>query len=126
MDLAGRVALVTGAGADGTGRATALALAERGASVVVADIDPDGGRETVGSIDGRGGRAAFVRTDVRIADDIQAMVRFAQERFGGVDALVNNAGNTWPPHFPDCSAEHWEAALALNLPGPDDRDPDGA
>jgi NAD(P)-dependent dehydrogenase (short-subunit alcohol dehydrogenase family) len=118
MDLAGRVAIVTGAGAEGTGRAIALALAERRASVVVSDIDPSGGRETAERIERRGGHAAFVRVDVRVPDDIQAMVRFAEERFGGLDILVNNAGNTWPPHFPDCSAEHWDAAIALNLRGP--------
>jgi NAD(P)-dependent dehydrogenase (short-subunit alcohol dehydrogenase family) len=118
MEVANGVAIITGAGADGTGRATALALAERGASVVVSDVDPEGGRETVGRIQERGGQAAFVRADVRVRDDLHAMVRFAEDSFGGVDVLVNNAGNTWRPHFPDCSAEHWEATLALNLLGP--------
>lgn len=118
MEVAGKVAIVTGAGAEGTGRAVALALAERKASVVVTDLDAEGGTETVERVEGRGGRAAFVWADVRVADDIRAMVTFAEERFGGLDILINNAGNTWPPHFPDCPPEHWEAALALNLRGP--------
>jgi NAD(P)-dependent dehydrogenase (short-subunit alcohol dehydrogenase family) len=118
MDLAGRVAIVTGSGAEGTGRAIGLALAERGASVVVTDIDAGGGGDTVRRIQARGGRAAFVRADVRVPDDLHAMVRFAEDRFGGLDVLVNNAGNTWPPHFPDCPAEHWDATLTLNLRGP--------
>jgi NAD(P)-dependent dehydrogenase (short-subunit alcohol dehydrogenase family) len=102
MEVAGKVAIVTGAGAEGTGRAVALALAERKASVVVTDLDAEGGTETVERVEGRGGRAAFDWADVRVADDIRAMVTFAEERFGGLDILINNAGNTWPPHFPDC------------------------
>jgi len=89
-----------------------------GASVVVGDIDPLGGRETVHRIEAAGGRAVFVRADVRIRDDIRAMAALADQTFGGLDILVNNAGNTWPPHFPDCPLEHWEAALDLNLRGP--------
>jgi NAD(P)-dependent dehydrogenase (short-subunit alcohol dehydrogenase family) len=86
--------------------------------VVVGDIDPLGGRETVHRIEAAGGRAVFVRADVRIRDDIRAMAALADQTFGGLDILVNNAGNTWPPHFPDCPLEHWEAALDLNLRGP--------
>jgi hypothetical protein len=118
MEIEGRVAIVTGAGADGTGRAIALALAGRDASVVVGDIDPDGGRETVDRIEALGARAAFVRADVRVQVDIRVMAAFAEQAFGGLDILVNNAGNTWAPHFPDCPPEHWEAALDLNLRGP--------
>lgn len=61
MKIEGQVAIVTGAGAEGTGRAIALALACRGASVAVADIDPLGGRETVDRIEAAGGRAAHDR-----------------------------------------------------------------
>jgi NAD(P)-dependent dehydrogenase (short-subunit alcohol dehydrogenase family) len=118
MEIEERVAVVTGAGAEGTGRAIALALAHRGGHVVVADIDPLGGEETVRRIETSGGRAAFVRADMRVGDDIRGMVAFTGKTFGGLDILVNNAGNTWRPHFPDCPAEHWEAALALNLRGP--------
>jgi NAD(P)-dependent dehydrogenase (short-subunit alcohol dehydrogenase family) len=118
MDVAGKVAIVTGAGAAGTGRAIARALASRGASVVVNDIDTAGGQETVRQIEAVGGRAAFVRADVRVGDDVERMVAFAEEAFGGLDILVNNAGNTWRPHFPDATPEHWGAALDLNLRGP--------
>jgi NAD(P)-dependent dehydrogenase (short-subunit alcohol dehydrogenase family) len=113
-----RVAIVTGAGAEGTGRAISESLARRGASVVATDIDPVGGAETARRIQSAGGRAAFVRADVRVADDVHGMVTFAERTFGGLDILVNNAGNTWEPHFPVCGPEHWEAALALNLIGP--------
>jgi 3-oxoacyl-[acyl-carrier protein] reductase len=118
MKIEGRVAIVTGAGAEGTGRAIALALARRGASVVAGDIDPSGGRETVDRIEALGRHGAFVRADVRVRDDIRGVAAFAEQTFGGLDILVNNAGNTWAPHFPDCPPEHWEAALDLNLRGP--------
>lgn len=118
MDIEGRVALVTGAGAQGTGRATSLALARAGAAVAVADIDAVGGIETVRLIEREEGRAAFTRADVRVGDDVEAMVAFAERTFGGLDILVNNAGNTWPPHYPDCAVEHWQATIALNLLGP--------
>ena len=118
MDIQDKVAIVTGGGAKGTGRAVALALARKGGSVVVSDIDPAGGRETVERIEAAEGRAAFVRADVRVFDDIFAMAGFAERSFGGIDIVVNNAGTTWPPHFPDCTREHWEAALDLNLRGP--------
>jgi NAD(P)-dependent dehydrogenase (short-subunit alcohol dehydrogenase family) len=118
MKTEGRVAIVTGAGAEGTGRAIAMAFAHSGASVVVGDIDPIGGKETVDRIEAAGARAAFVRADVRVRDDIRRLARFAERDFGGLDILVNNAGNTWPPHFPDCPPDHWQAALDLNLRGP--------
>lgn len=118
MEIGERVAVVTGAGAEGTGRAIALALAHRGGSVVVSDIDPGGGEETVERIKAEGGQSAFVRADMRVGDDVRGMINFAKQAFGGLDILVNNAGNTWQPHFPDCPQEHWEAALDLNLRGP--------
>src|SRR3990172_1569817 len=73
MDPSGKVALVTGGGS-GIGRATALALARAGASVVVADIGEDGGRQTGRLIEAAGGKAAFVRTDVTKREDIERMV----------------------------------------------------
>jgi NAD(P)-dependent dehydrogenase (short-subunit alcohol dehydrogenase family) len=118
MDIDGRVAIVTGAGAAGTGRAIALRLAGEGAHVVVADIQAQGGGETVHQVEAGGGRAAFVRADMRVPDDIEAMVAFAQRRFGRLDVLVNNAGWTDEPYFPDGSPAHWGATLDLNLRGP--------
>ncbi|MCH7578459.1 MAG: SDR family NAD(P)-dependent oxidoreductase, partial [Chloroflexi bacterium] len=75
MDIEGKVALVTGSGS-GIGRATALRLAREGAAVVVADIDEEGGRETVRQIEAAGGRAAFIRADVASEADVRAMVAF--------------------------------------------------
>lgn len=118
MDLRDRVALVTGGGGGGTGRAIARRLARGAACVVVADIDEQGGRETVRVVENESGRAAFVRTDVTIDEDVRGMVAFAEESFGAVDILVNNAGGTPEPHFPEAPVEHWSRILDLNLRGP--------
>src|SRR4051812_581263 len=90
--FAGRTAIVTGA-AGGMGRATAMAFAQAGANVVVADVAVDGGEETVALIEksSAGGAAAFVRTDVSDAAGVQAMVDAARTGFGGLDVAVNAA-----------------------------------
>jgi NAD(P)-dependent dehydrogenase (short-subunit alcohol dehydrogenase family) len=88
QELPGKVAVVTG-GAGGIGRATAELLAAEGASVVIADVDEDGGREVATHI---GDAAAFRRTDVSDADQVQTLVDFAVDRFGGLDIMFNNAG----------------------------------
>ena len=134
MDITGKVALITGAGS-GIGRATAMRLAQEGASVVVADIDEAGGRETVAQIERDGGRAAlvradpslrsgqapraaFIRADVTSEKDVRAMIAFTQETFGGPDILHNNAGIlTERPRFPDTEPERWSRVLDINLRG---------
>jgi NAD(P)-dependent dehydrogenase (short-subunit alcohol dehydrogenase family) len=88
QELSGKVAIVTG-GAGGIGRATAEVLAAEGASVVVADVDADGGQALAEQI---GAAAAFKRTDVSDIEQVQALVDFAAERFGGLDIMFNNAG----------------------------------
>src|SRR3954470_1071748 len=109
----GGVAVVTGAAA-GTGRAIARPLAADGATVVVADVDPAGGQETVARIAARAGRARFVRADMTRDDDVAAMLAGAG---AGLRVLVNNAGGGGhvPPHFPDATPAQWSATLALNL-----------
>jgi NAD(P)-dependent dehydrogenase (short-subunit alcohol dehydrogenase family) len=115
MNPEGKVALVTG-GSSGIGRATALLLAEAGASVVVADIDGEGGAETVSLVEQAGGKAAFVESDITKREELERMVAFAEETFGGLDILHNNAGvTTGPPRFPDTPPDSWEQTFAINL-----------
>jgi 3-oxoacyl-[acyl-carrier protein] reductase len=89
-EFSGKVAIVTGA-ARGIGAAYAHALADAGAAVVVADISEEAGQQVAAGIEGEGGQAGFVRTDVSDPESAAAMAAFAVERFGGIDYLVNNA-----------------------------------
>ena len=115
MDPNGKVALITGGGS-GIGRATALALAKDGASILIADMNEEGARETVRLIEEAGGKAASVRVDVTERDDLERMVAFAEETFGGIDIFHNNAGIGTPqPRFPAAQADLWEKTLAVDL-----------
>ncbi len=90
-DLEHKVAIVTGGGS-GIGEACAKLLAQRGASVLVSDIDLASAERVAGEIESAGGRAAADRTDVADPDQVEAMVAAAIERFGGLDVGMNNAG----------------------------------
>lgn len=120
MDLSGKVAIVTGGGW-GIGRGTALRLAREGMAVVVSDVEDDegldGARETVQRIEHGGGRGAVFAANAADADDWRALVAFAEETFGGLDVLVNNAGGHRPPNFPDAPSERWGDVLDVNLRG---------
>lgn len=87
-----RVVLITGA-ASGIGRASASAFAREGAQVVVADIDADGGEETVALVRDAGGEATFVQVDVSVPEQVHEMVARTVETYGGLDAAINNAGS---------------------------------
>jgi NAD(P)-dependent dehydrogenase (short-subunit alcohol dehydrogenase family) len=111
MEIAGKVAIVTGAGGGGQGRAVALRLARDGASVVVSDVDEAGGRETLRRIETAGGKGAFLRADAGSEADMRALIAFAEDRFGGLDIVVNNAG----PYLPGDKLKHWDEMLRGNL-----------
>ncbi|QLG26507.1 SDR family oxidoreductase [Halorarum halophilum] len=111
------VAVVTGGGS-GIGQTTALEFADRGTSVVVADVDVEGGEKTVADIEAAGGDAVFVETDVTDLAATQAMVDTAVEEFGRLDYAFNNAGigGARGP-VTDYPAEKWRAVINANLVG---------
>ncbi|UNO39762.1 glucose 1-dehydrogenase [Streptomyces sp. MST-110588] len=115
--FSGKVALVTGGGS-GIGRASALAFARRGATVMVAGTGPDGLEETVKLIEAEGGRAGAVIADVSDPDSTAAMVAATVDRFGGLHVAHNNAGIFGKPApLADTDLEAWNAVLAVNLTG---------
>jgi NAD(P)-dependent dehydrogenase (short-subunit alcohol dehydrogenase family) len=114
VQLDGKVALVTGAGAE-TGRAIALRLAAGGALVVVADRDRTGAEETVRAIEEQDGHAAAFEADVTDDDQVRRMIAFAGRDGGGPHVLVNNAGGWGEANFPEATPAQWSATLDLNL-----------
>jgi NAD(P)-dependent dehydrogenase (short-subunit alcohol dehydrogenase family) len=116
-EFEGKVALVTG-GASGIGRATALAFAEKGAKVAVADVDFEGGDKTVQMIKDLGGEAFFVPTNVALSKDVKAAVDQTVETYGGLDFAVNNAGTEGTlATTVDYEEESFDRVIAINLKG---------
>ena len=114
--LAGKVAVITGAGS-GIGRATALLFSEEGAKIVVSDISKKGGEESVRQITERGGVAIFVRTDVTKSGDVKAMVEESIKAYGRIDVLHNNAGISPSGRITDISEKDWDSVMNINLKG---------
>jgi len=114
--LAGKVAIITG-GAGGIGRATVELFVAEGASVVIADVADAAGTQLAA---GLGDAAIYQHTDVSSADDMQAVVDLAVERFGGLDIMFNNAGISCGafPHFTDDTLADFDRVMRVNLLGP--------
>src|SRR5215210_1089328 len=114
----GKVAFITG-GANGIGRATALAFAHEGASVVVADVSEAGNQETARMIEELGGRALAVRCDVSRGEDVKAALARTVEVFGRLDFAFNNAGiePKKPAPTAEYDEEEWDRIFAINLRG---------
>lgn len=117
VSLTDKVALVTG-GSSGIGREAAETFADRGANVVVADVDTEGGLETVDRIEAAGGTAIFVETDITDTDSTADMVETAVSEFGRLDCAFNNAGIGGPQApVQDTDAEEWQTVIDVNLVG---------
>ena len=117
-DIAGRTAVVTGAGG-GIGRAIALALAENGANVVVSDIEADAARAVAEEVGAHGVGSLAVRADVSRLADVEALATAAYGRFSSVEVLVNNAGVTLRPFRAswDTSYEDFQWMMNVNFWG---------
>ncbi|MBK9711038.1 MAG: glucose 1-dehydrogenase [Kouleothrix sp.] len=118
MRLQDKVALITGAGS-GIGREAALLFAREGAKIVVADVNDAAGRAVVDEIGAAGGEAVYVHADVSKAADAEGMVRAAEESFGKLSVLFNNAGIM---HGDDDNAmtteeDVWDLTMNINLKG---------
>jgi NAD(P)-dependent dehydrogenase (short-subunit alcohol dehydrogenase family) len=115
--LAGRVALVTGGGS-GIGRASSLAFARAGARVVVSDVSPEGGLETVRMILEGGGEAVFLAADVGDGVQVAALIAATVARFGRLDCAHNNGGIEGPlATVVDLSERDWDRVIDINLKG---------
>ena len=115
--FSGNVALITGAGS-GIGRACALAFAEEGSKVVVADIAVADGEKTAAMIKAAGGDAVFVPCNVAKSADVSTLMTMAIETYGRLDYACNNAGIGGPPLISgDYSEEDWRAVIDVNLTG---------
>jgi 3-oxoacyl-[acyl-carrier protein] reductase len=117
LSLAGKAALVTGAGR-GIGRAIAETLAAYGASVLVNDLDPGPASEAETLIRAKGGKAASLAGDITTPDFPQRLVDGAIEAFGAIDIIVNNAGYTWDNVIQKTTDEQFQAMLDIHIVAP--------
>ena len=116
LDFTDKVVLVTG-GATGIGRATSLAFARQGATVVIGDVD-DRAKDTVDLIEETGATGLYVPTDVAVASDVEALVSTTVDTYGGLHVAFNNAG-ILPPTAPltEQSEQDWDRTIAVDLKG---------
>ena len=111
--FSGRVAVVTG-GASGIGAAIVTQLLAEGASVVIGDIDPARAAELIGQNGAE--RLAFQRCDVKAGTDLEALIKLAEEKFGGLDLMFNNAGTgVVPARVTEADPADWHRVMAVNV-----------
>ncbi|KIP53536.1 SDR family NAD(P)-dependent oxidoreductase [Leucobacter komagatae] len=116
IDLAGKVAIVTGGGA-GMGRAISQLLATHGATVVVADISLAGAEETANSIVSDGGNASAVLLNVTDEDQVGEVTSWVAETYGRIDFVYNNAGITTLKNIEDMPLAEWQRVFDVNCTG---------
>ncbi|MEE8301673.1 MAG: SDR family NAD(P)-dependent oxidoreductase, partial [Candidatus Tectomicrobia bacterium] len=115
--LEGKVAVVTG-GSTGIGRATALAMAREGARVVVANRGVEGGTETVRLLHAAGGEGTFVKTDVSLSAEVEALITRTVDIYGRLDCAFNNAGyEGMRVPTAEVPEDDWQRTLQTNLTG---------
>ncbi|MDN3019116.1 glucose 1-dehydrogenase [Paenibacillus sp. BSR1-1] len=114
MDFSNKTIVITGAG-NGIGKGICLQYAEKGANVILADVDDIAGANTVAVIKESGGEAIFVHTDVRIEADIIRLMETATQTYGQIDILINNAGKALFKSPYETSIEEWDDVIHTNL-----------
>lgn len=116
MRLHNKVALITG-GTSGIGEATALLFANEGARIAITGRNETRGHAVTAKILESGGRAIFLRTDVRKAEECHRAVEETIKAFGPLDILFNNAGVYYPQTALECTEEEWDLQIDINLKG---------
>lgn len=114
--LEGRAAIITGSG-QGIGKAIALGMAREGAAVVIAEIGEANGLQVKSDVEGLGGKASAIPTDVSREESVNAMVEQSIKEFGRVDILVNNAGIYPVSPIEEMAEELWDRVIGTNLIG---------
>lgn len=114
MTFNNKVVVVTGA-AKGIGRGIASAYAEKGAKVLIADIEETAGKQTEFALKERGADARYVKTDVKTESDIINLMNVAYETYGRIDILINNAGKGLFKSLYEVTVEEWEDIIHTNL-----------
>jgi len=118
LDLTGKVVLITG-GANGIGEATARLCVQRGAAVVIADMNQEAGERTAASMREQGGQADFVQTDVRHAEQVSALIDAIRQRHGRLDKMVCAAGVIRGPwqQPEELTLDDFEMTMDVNVKG---------
>lgn len=114
--VTGKVALVTGSGR-GIGKAIALMLAQRGADIVINDLDIDNATHTVEEIKALGRKAIAIKADVSSEVEVEEMVKECKNQFGRIDILVNNAGLISTKLLQETTVQDWDRIMSINLKG---------